>query len=193
MRVFIRSGYCPIRDIVRRLVFVAGIHGVGKSTICHALANLVGAIHLSSGELISRTRTTDPKAPSDKRVGDVQKNQDALITALEAQQAERIILDGHFVLLRTDGQISEVPMTTFTALAPSGVVLLIDAPRAIASRLSMRDGKRYSQRELAELQERERAAAVNVTISLDIPLHCATPADDETLMQTVQAWFRKVV
>jgi Mg-chelatase subunit ChlI len=46
----------PKKDVVTQaMVFVGGIHGVGKTTISRALAALLPAAHVTAGSLIRET------------------------------------------------------------------------------------------------------------------------------------------
>ena len=181
-------------DIMQRIVFVAGIHGVGKSSMCARLAEAVGAAHLSSGALIRQSLMGTPESASEKPVGDVGKNQDALIAALSAQGAREIILDGHFVLLKAAGTFADVPLATFAELAPVGVLLILDEAEAIATRLWARDGTRYDQSLLEELQRRENAAACEVTRAIGAPLRILHPNDDiRAIAPLVRQWLSGAV
>jgi adenylate kinase len=151
---------------------------VGKSTMCARLAEGVGAVHLSSGDLIRQSTTDALRTSSEKPVGDIGRNQDVLIAALAAHDAGEVILDGHFVLLQTNGDIAEVPADIFKELAPVGVLLVVDTPQAIASRLWARDGTRYEETFLAEMQRREKAAADFVIRSIGAPLHIVSSNDE---------------
>ena len=78
-------------------VFVAGIHGAGKSTICRELARLIGASHATAGDLIRANATTEVTAGV-KAVPDVDANQELLLRGLamhRAASAAPLLLDGH--------------------------------------------------------------------------------------------------
>lgn len=151
----------------RHLLFVGGIHGSGKTTLCAATAPSVGAQHLSSGELISRARALDLK---DKSVADVEANQSALVLAVNGIASRRIILDGHFCLITREGLLARVPVVTFEALEPSGLALVTINPEVASRRLRERDGRSIEATVLRELQDEESAYAEGLSKHLGVPL-----------------------
>jgi len=177
-------------DQVKFLVFVAGIHGVGKSSFCAELSMGTGAKHLTASALIRRIKS-EPETP-DKRVHSVDANQDILLHALasEPDHPEGIILDGHFCLLKGNSKIQEISINVFRAISPRGILILTENPGVIATRLTQRDGNSYPIELLHELQEKEYSAAVRVSKELDIPI-VAIPGGMITkqIVSTVRSWL----
>ena len=116
-------------------VFVAGIHGAGKSTICREFARLLGAFHATAGDLIrANAKATTEVTVGVKAVPNVDANQLLLLRGLAVYQARNsgpLLLDGHFVLLTPDGAIAEIPVTVYEAIAPVAV-LLVEADAVIS-------------------------------------------------------------
>ena len=81
-------------------VFVAGIHGVGKTYVAGRLPPSYGLLHTSASKLIREERAL-PEWNTDKRVADVDENQVALASAVARYNGKggRLLLDGHFILL----------------------------------------------------------------------------------------------
>ena len=79
----------------RKILFVGGIHGVGKSTLCDSICERMNVAHHSASELISKFVKVSHSA--NKRVTDVGKNQDVLIAATKTTVCLR---------LRTPGSLS---------------------------------------------------------------------------------------
>ncbi|MGA2257211.1 MAG: ATP-binding protein [Thermoguttaceae bacterium] len=95
-------------------VFVAGIHGAGKSTICRELGRLLGVFHATAGDLIrANANATTEVTVGVKAVPKVDANQLLLLRELAAYRARNtgpLLLDGHFVLLKPDRAIAEIPV-----------------------------------------------------------------------------------
>jgi len=157
-----------INDI--RIVFIGGIHGVGKTLFSERASKVVGVPRLSASTLITEQR----KAPAAicKRVGNVGSNQTALIEAIESHplQAKRIVLDGHFCVFDSSGSIVTVPTETFRRLSPVALVVLLEDVEVIQQRLRERDKGEFSVKVLTDLQNAERKHAEVVSRTLKVPL-----------------------
>jgi adenylate kinase len=162
-----------IKDL--RIIFLAGIHGVGKTQFSTQTAASLGMTRLSASELITQQRNAP--AAINKRVDSVDKNQSALIVAIEAAVADTkstILLDGHFCVFDYNDQIKRIPLPTFRELSPKAVVLLRGDPAKIRVALRQRDGRAFEAEVLKNLQDNEIAHAKQVCEELRLPLHiCA--------------------
>lgn len=179
-----------------KLVFVGGIHGVGKSFLCTQLAEKLAATHRVAGDLLKEAR--QQALGPDKRVFDVAKNQDVLVEALEMtlRPGEKSLLDGHFVLVNGRMEIEEIPLRTFQAINPLGVVLVTDDPRKVAERLRERDGRFFESKFLDELQSRELAHASAICAALDIPFLRASQeslADHAVELNRILSWLERIL
>jgi adenylate kinase len=109
-----------------KIIFVGGIHGVGKSQFSNRASQILRIPHFSASELITKQR----KAPAaiNKRVEDVGDNQDALITAIESHSIKdtKFILDGHFCVFDSADIVQTIPIKTFQKLSPAAVIVLLD-------------------------------------------------------------------
>lgn len=148
-----------------RLVFVGGVHGVGKTSACRVLAKTFGADHVAASQLISNAR-----AASSKLVASVDENQQQLLDGLSSltPTAPVLLLDGHFCLLDRSG-VTGVPVEVFARMAPDAVLVLTDDPAVISRRLLLRDGHSLPPQLVEELQNQEVAAAASVSASLGVP------------------------
>ncbi|WP_425469715.1 ATP-binding protein [Paraburkholderia unamae] len=155
------------------VVFVGGVHGVGKSTTCECVASTYGYAHVSASDLIRRERA-DAVAANGKLVNDVEGNQYLLIRGFrrfrDLGNTRCILLDGHFVLRDSDGDIQRLPLSVFRALAPSRIVCFEDDPVAIASRLQQRDLNQVEVNQVSSLQDQELSHASDVASDLRVPL-----------------------
>lgn len=152
-------------------VFVAGIHGVGKTYVAGRLPPNYGLLHISASKLIREERAL-PEWNADKRVADVDENQLALASAVGRYngQGVRLLLDGHFVLIDDQAQFIALAADVFRSLNLSSVVL-IEAPAAIvAERLKTRDGCDRDLRWLIDFMQKEREIATATCQELRLPL-----------------------
>ena len=92
------------------MIFVSGIHGVGKTYFCNMVKDELGIKNYSASQLIAGRRGKGFLV--DKFVSDIDDNQAILLDAInELRQAdEEFILDGHFCLSNEDGVIARIPM-----------------------------------------------------------------------------------
>jgi adenylate kinase len=151
------------------VVFLSGVHGVGKGFVSERLSNDLSLPVFSASSLIRQKKN----APVDhgKVVVDADKNQDHLIDALSnlSIQESAIILDGHFCLSSSAG-IIHIPIYTFRSMPMKAVVLITAEPEVIHQRLMTRDGAAMAIDDIAVLQNHEIDHAKRVTDILDVPL-----------------------
>lgn len=162
----------------RKIIFVGGVHGVGKTTLCNSLCSKFNVIHHSASDLISKLKQID--LPSNKRVDNIDGNQDTLITAINEylEFDKHYLLDGHFCLLDQDKRVTKIPLSTYTAISPMAVLLLYDDPRNIYARLKERDKERYQMDLLISFQQEEILYSESVASGLNIPYLKANPFMD---------------
>lgn len=151
------------------VIFVAGVHGVGKTHLCQALARETGLRHASASQLIREVRQSETWR-NDKIVTDIESNQDALNIAVEQimQHEDVLLLDGHFVLKKATGILEPVSLATFERLRLSAIILIENDPELIAERLFQRDSNNATGN-LKEFINSERRAAIGAALNLGIP------------------------
>lgn len=155
---------------MNNIIFVGGVHGVGKTTICNNIKGYLGIKNYSSSELIRRYNSSILN--EDKQVNNINKNQDILLEAIDKyiNESETIMLDGHFALINKSNIIELVPIETFKGLNLLGILLITDDPVNIVKRLEQRDNKKYDVNFITEFQNKEIEWARKVSIDLDIEL-----------------------
>lgn len=101
-----------------KVIFLGGIHGVGKSTLASHLATALDGETISASQLIGEARQGNLTWDSEKRVKAISENQALLIAAFKDRiwSASVIILDGHFTLKNADGEIDRISLEVFQAL-----------------------------------------------------------------------------
>ncbi|GLE72814.1 TPA: AAA family ATPase [Pseudomonas aeruginosa] len=151
-------------------VFVAGVHGVGKSYLCRKYASEHGVLHESASALINKERSSSSWG-NDKRVRNVNENQFALKNAVDRiiSDGSTLLLDGHFVLIGPECEFIYLPVFTFSDLHISAVVLVENSPSIVLDRLKARDSI-GAVVDVTEFLKAERFQAELVCKNLDVPL-----------------------
>lgn len=155
-------------------IFVGGIHGVGKSTLCDSAFAPAGYHCVTASSLIRLRRSHSDR---EKLVDDIPDNQTALIEQLELEKITRrhLLLDGHFCLLNGEGEVEPIRIEVFEAMSPSALVLVKCDPKVVADRLTNRDKKEWCPEMLQQFQEAEEKHAKLVAKVLQAPLTIVRP------------------
>lgn len=149
------------------MIFVGGIHGVGKTYFCSELSRKLNIPHYSSSHLIAEQKKQ--KFSSVKLESQINKNQDYLFNALkQLDNINFFILNGHFCLLNSKGNITKISKGTFIKLSPKRIIVLIDKPENISKKLFERDNKIYDPNLLKDFQNEELNHAKNIANILEI-------------------------
>lgn len=136
-----------------KMIFVAGVHGVGKTTFCEKLSEILELSHYSAGQIINNYLN---KQSTKKEVKNIKSNQDILLQAIKSLgNQNKIILDGHFTLINDSNEIEEIPISTFQEINPKIIIILYDDVDIILQRLYVRDQKKYDAELLKKLQKSE--------------------------------------
>ncbi len=152
-----------------KTIFIAGIHGVGKSTLCAKFARGANIYTSSASEIIKQHESL--VSDDNKMVMNIDANQSALLRGLEKLriQHQLILLDGHFMLINSHGELVRIQDTIFRDMGLSAIVILTNNIDLIIERLYDRDGKTYDKVLLEEMQKLEVVAAVENAKKLGIP------------------------
>lgn len=171
-------------------IFVAGIHGVGKTYLASRLPSESGLKHVSASTLIKEQRAL-AEWNVDKLVTDVDENQIALAQAVARHNANNtsLLLDGHFVLLGQEGDFIPLGAEVFRALKLSAVVLIEATPEVVASRVVQRDEFYREPKWLANFMRRERAQAELVCTELNLPISVLTSPSDVVFENTLKGFL----
>jgi adenylate kinase len=156
---------------MKNIAFIGGIHGVGKSTVCRQICDRLDLTHLSASELLKWGDINEDA--ENKQVKDIQDTQDRLIVGLRntIQTGKRYLLDGHYCLLNTNGEIKNIPVDTFQMINPFSLNIILDDVSEIKKRLEERDNKYYDYDLLMRMQDNELQYAKYLSEKLDVPLN----------------------
>lgn len=170
-------------------IFVAGVHGAGKTFAIKPACQKLGLLHASASQLIraERGRATWEGM---KIVSDVDQNQEALISAARRvrESGTTLVLDGHCVLRRAPGTHERLPIDVFRALECSSVLLIRSPVSVLLERLHARQDMSWTEAELAEFSKAEDAHSAEVAEALRIPLKIL----DSPTTQEVETWLKQL-
>lgn len=174
------------------MIFISGVHGVGKSYFCDKVRADFGIETYSASKLIAVRKNAG--FSNDKRIRDIDENQTYLLAAVQELNATgtQYLLDGHFCLLNADGIVTRIPPETFKVLQPEAIVLLTERPEIIAERRKQRDGIVHDVRAIRHFQDEESSYAKEMAEALGIPIKISVGANDiNSTLCFVQATMRR--
>lgn len=121
------------------LVFVGGVPGAGKSTLCAQVG--AGWTAFTAGKLIAQARSAKQgetyQRPTVASRSQADEFQVTLLTALSAISDTKVVLDGHFVVPTKSGP-AQVPLWFFDEVLPNALLLVESPLEAVCSRLRER-------------------------------------------------------
>lgn len=166
-----------MKVMLGRIHFIGGIHGVGKSTICRKICAVTNLTYLSASALL-RWAEINPD-PRDKKVINISMTQMRLIDALERaiRPNTSYLLDGHYCLLDGEGKITPITQEVFIQINPASLGVIIGDIATVSRRLEQRDGKKYEQTLLREMQRAETDHARRMCLLLGLPLSVGREGD----------------
>ena len=152
------------------IIFIGGIHGVGKTSICKHLLRMKNLNHYSASQLIAKLKNEKLKSTK-KIVEDISGNQDLLVYAIEkfVNTDNLILLDGHFCLLNKDYEVTRVPIETFYSINQTGIVVVIDSEENIIQKIKDRDCVSYDHELISYFQDEEIKYARCISDELNVP------------------------
>lgn len=152
-------------------IFIAGVYGTGKSTLCLALSERLRIPAFSAGDLISAINGEQYGA--NKAVADKNNNQVLLAERVRELNYKngQIILAGHFCIFNADNGVELLPESVYSALDITRIVLLESDIQTVIANLYRRDGKDYLEESVSMLIERERQQSVRISKQLKCPLN----------------------
>lgn len=123
---------------------LVGVHGVGKTTLLNNLRDDIQFTALSISDLIRQAG--NEIRLNNKFTGNIANNQELWKQELATypfQKDEIVILDGHFTLLDSLGQIIELPYSTFDGLKINRIILPFHYSKAINEERQQPLGQRF--------------------------------------------------
>lgn len=160
------------------MIFISGVHGVGKSYFCNLVKKATGIETYSASTLIAGKKQSG--FAKDKLIPDIDDNQQYLLLAVNEIKAtvKNFILDGHFCLLNASGEVQRIAYSTFTMLKPDTIILLTEKPEVIVSRRIERDNIEITTQSIENFQQEEKVYATEVASTIGTKFFISEGADD---------------
>lgn len=171
----------------RKIIFVGGIHAVGKGTICKELAEKFNFEHLSASQVLKWNEISDSK---NKNVQNFDTTQDRLLTNLNKiiEPNKKYLLDGHFTLLNSNGEPEKIDESTFFGIQPQSIILLTCEPKVIFERLKQRDDSTYKLSVLEKMQQMEIEHADYISKKLNVPLITVINGNTSSILEHLKKY-----
>lgn len=153
---------------MNNIIFIGGIHGVGKGTLCKKICADLGLQHLSASEVLKWDEISEKK---NKIVADFSLSQNRLIRNLQ-QHIDvkcKYILDGHYSLLNSSRTPERIEFKTFELLNPFALSIVVDDVQEIKYRLEQRDKREYDYELLSKFQQIELQYSIDLARKLKKP------------------------
>jgi len=154
--------------IAKKIIFVGGIHGVGKGYLCNKISKVYKIKYFSASKII---KWEEISSLNNKSVEDINFTQNRLIKGLNEviKNDKYYILDGHYCLLNTKNEPESVNIETFELINPIVLSVVVEDIEIIARRLSNRDKTNYNFELLKRMQDMEIDYAQFLSKKLNIP------------------------
>lgn len=150
--------------------FLAGIYGVGKSTLGNELSRRMNMPFFSAGNLISEVNGEIYGA--NKVVADKNEDQNILAQRVKRllEKYPKVLLAGHFCIVNSKGKVDSLPEYVFEELDIEKIILLEADTAQIADHLTNRDGKQYPVGLIEQMAATEREMAYSIAARLSCAL-----------------------
>lgn len=167
--------------MTRFRIFIGGVHGVGKGSLCKRLVDYLMCEYVSASRLLNWATKT-------KQVKDVLRNQEILADLLQDRMQKEFsyVIDGHFALWNESNECIKVPLRTFTSLNLDAIIIATCASAVIQERLANRDDFEYKLEDIINLQTKEYEHAKYIAESLAIPLIVIDTTKEINLMEVIK-------
>ena len=162
------------------MIFISGIHGVGKTYFCNIVEEKVGIKSFTASELIKKYSHKDYSNLKSLSDIDIEQNQSILIHAVNIikNKYEKFILDGHLCLIDISGNIIRISKETFIELNPEMLILLTEDAQVISQRRYKRDIIKQPVSLINSFQHEEITYGKEIASLLNIPLYISSGVND---------------
>jgi len=152
----------------KKIIFIGGIHGVGKGTFCQKIFDSYQVEWFSASDLL---RWSEISTKENKRVADFDETQQRLLQGIKNRVPNNklSLLDGHFCLLNNDGIPEVINEEVFYQIRPMAIGIISSNLNIVKGRLESRDRKTYNLDTLSNMQKMEIEHSKKISLHLDIP------------------------
>lgn len=150
--------------------FIAGVYGVGKSSLCESLSVTLNIQCYSASDLISAR--SGEFYGTNKVVRNAEFNQNILLDSVANIMLvhKSILLTGHFCIFNKLMEVELLPEFVFETLPLRKIVLLEADDSIVLTHLKNRDNKQYLLEQISHLRESEKEQALKVANKFSVPL-----------------------
>ncbi len=151
-----------------KLIFIGGVHGVGKSSLADKMISPFGFTNISASSIIKEEGAFLEIL---KRVESPDENQKLLLKGLAKHQKykPRILLDGHFTLLNTKNEVTKIDINVFNSIKPNAIILKSASVDSVYDRLLKRDRVVWDKKLILSFQNMEYEHAHHIAHQLNVP------------------------
>lgn len=169
----------------KKVIFIAGVYGVGKSYLCDRVAQRLGIRAVSASEIIASE--IGEKYGRNKAVKDKDENQKQLVKGLKHITTEErlVLLAGHFCIWNKWQEPEDLPSNVFEELGIEKVVLLTADSSKIQANLLKRDYIRYELETIDRIKKREFLLAKEISAKINAKLLTHDMHFDESDIEVV--------
>ena len=153
------------------MILLAGIHGVGKTTLCKEIEKHLNINCYSASKLIENALLKP--MPKNKLIKDIQINQIALINEIEKIRINtnnKFMLEGHFCILNKKQVVTTIYKSVFKELNIDYIIILAQNKRILSKRNKFINPCLNSNNFLKEFQEKEIQYGKYVSNYLKVPI-----------------------
>lgn len=170
-----------------KVIFVSGVHGVGKTSMCENYQTNEMFTCQSAGNLI-RAAKAKSNIAKNKDVKNIDDNQQLLIKAVSniKNSGKLLLLDGHFAIWNSEHLPTAIETKVFIDLGIDSIITIHDEPHLIAERIRTRDeSSSITESEIDALQKIEIEQANKIANTLGIPLTLLKAFDAKGFDKTI--------
>lgn len=137
------------------MIFLAGVHGAGKTTLVKHWEKELGIKGYNAGLLIEHGG--NKKMPMNKEISNIDDNQKILEYEVSLLSNERnlFVLEGHLCLIDGNGRVARISRNIFETLKPETIWVLVDDADTIAKRNWNKSSLLSSPSFICEFQKQE--------------------------------------
>ncbi len=166
------------------IIFIAGVHAVGKSFLCKHYELTHEIMHKSASEIIKEYKKETWGV--NKKATDLDDNQRVLIEAVNSinDSGGSLLLDGHFVLINSLNEFVRLSPEIFFEMGVNGIILIENSEDVIRKRFNARGASIEFDMEKFIFEERNAAEKVSEMYKIKlIKLFSPEAIDFERAMQ----------
>lgn len=159
-------------------IFIGGIHGVGKSTFCQNIIAPFGYSSISASSLI---KMGNGIVQNSKTINEnsIASNQNILCIGAEEflKNNYKTAIDGHFCLVKADGNFQKIEIEVFERMNPSFLILVETSEAQIRKNIESRSEMKLNY-SLSDFLKIENEYAHEISAKLGIPLYIFNSFDN---------------